>query len=104
MLDKLGRNGDADMGVGLPLIPMARPDSGAKTESGETLLGLSRADRLKGGPNAKIKKKNRQNIENKIFPRKEFILMKCENLPSIGESSGRLFSRSPSRCGKTILS
>jgi hypothetical protein len=57
MLDKLGRNGDADMGVGLPLIPMARPDRGAKTESGETLLGLSRADRLKGGPNAKVKKK-----------------------------------------------
>jgi hypothetical protein len=50
MLDKLGKNGDALMGVGLPLIPMARPDSGAKTESGETLLGLSRADRLKGGP------------------------------------------------------
>jgi hypothetical protein len=36
---------------------MARPDRGAKTESGETLLGLSRADRLKGGPNAKVKKK-----------------------------------------------
>lgn len=51
MLDKLGKKGAAALGVGLLLIPMAKPDRGARTESGEvTLLGLSRADRLKGGP------------------------------------------------------
>ena len=52
----------------------------------------------------KLRKKTGKTLKIKFFPRKEFILMKCESLPSIGESSGRLFSRSPSRCGKTILS
>lgn len=57
MLDKFGKNGAATLGVGLPLIPIAKPESGARTERGEvTLLGLSRADRLKGGPSVNNEK------------------------------------------------
>ena len=96
MLVKLGKNGAAALGVGLALIPIAKPESGAKTERGEvTLLGLSRADRLNGGANSKI------DIQFFIaFTHKNC----CFKLPSMGESSGRLFNRSGSRCGKTILS
>ena len=96
MLVKLGKNGAAALGVGLALIPIAKPESGAKTERGEvTLLGLSRADRLNGGANSKI------DIQFFIaFTHKNC----CFKLPSMGESSGRLFNRSGSRCGNTILS
>lgn len=54
MLVKLGKNGAA-LGDGLaPLIPIARPDNGARTERGEvTLPGLSRAERLNRGPNSR---------------------------------------------------
>lgn len=71
MLDKFGKNGAAELGVGLPLNPIARPESGARTERGEvTLLGLSRADRLKGGPFV-----DRKRVEHKE-PINGFLLIK----------------------------
>lgn len=70
MLDKLGRKGEAATGVGLPLIPMARPDNGAKTDNGDTtLLGLSRAERLKGGPYAQ---KLRKHVSEPDVPCNDF--------------------------------